>query len=141
MFESLGDDVETVDVEGWKATALKSTLESMSKVKEADSADSVRLVPMFDVYVLTQSRNLEPVLAKEHKGKVFRPAAWVSAVVLVAGRIEGVWEYETRKGQTLVTVRMFATPREKVRRGIEAEAERLAGFLDTKVAMEFVDPA
>ena len=138
MFESLGDEVETVDVEGWKATALRSTLEAMAKVKVEHS---VRLLPMFDVYVLTQSRNLEPVLAAEHKGKVFRPAAWVSAVVLVDGRIEGVWEHETRKGQTLVTVRMFATPAEKIRRGIEAEAERLEGFLDTKVAVEFADAA
>ena len=138
MFESLGDEVETVDVEGWKATALKSTLESMASMK---AERSVRLLPMFDVYVLTQSRNLEPVLAMEHKGKVFRPAAWVSAVVLVNGRIEGVWEYETRKGQTLVTVSMFATPAEKVRREIEAEAERLEGFFDTKVAVEFVDAA
>ena len=60
MFESLGDEVETVDVEGWKATALRSTLESMANVK---AEHSVRLLPMFDVYVLTQSRNLEPVLA------------------------------------------------------------------------------
>jgi hypothetical protein len=36
---------------------------------------------------------------------------------------------------------MFATPAEKVRRGIEAEAERLEGFLGTKVAVEFVDVA
>jgi hypothetical protein len=138
MFEALGDEVETVDVEGWKATALRSTLESMENVK---AEHSVRLLPMFDVYVLTQSRNLEPVLAAEHKGKVFRPAAWVSAVVLVDGRIEGVWEYETRKSSTLLTVRMFAPPAEKVRRGIEGEAERLEGFLDTKVAVEFADAA
>jgi hypothetical protein len=142
MFESLGAEVEMVDVAGWKATALRSTLESMENVK---AAHSVRLLPMFDVYVLTQSRNLEPVLRSEHKSKVFRPAAWVSAVVLVDGRIEGVWEYETRKGQTLVKVRMFATPAEKVRQGIdaeiEAEAERLEGFFDTKVAVEFVDAA
>ncbi len=31
MFASLGDEVETVDVEGWKATALRSTLESMAR--------------------------------------------------------------------------------------------------------------
>ncbi|HEX8220232.1 MAG TPA: winged helix DNA-binding domain-containing protein [Chloroflexia bacterium] len=138
MFESLGDEVETVDVEGCKATALKSTLESMAKAK---AEHNVRLLPMFDVYVLTHSRNLEPVLAAEQKGKVFRPAAWVSAVVLVDGRIEGVWEYETRKGETLVRVSMFAAPAEKVRRGIEAEAERLEGFLDTRVAVEFVEAA
>jgi hypothetical protein len=141
MFELLGDEVETVDVEGWKATALRSTVESMAKVEKVKAADSVRLLPMFDVYVLTQSRNFEPVLAQEHKGKVFRPAAWVSAVVLVGGRIEGVWEHETRKGQTLVKVRMFGTPAGAVRGGIEAEAERLEGFFDTKVAVEFVEAA
>lgn len=138
MFESLGEEVETVDIEGWKATALKSTLEGMATVK---AEHTVRLLPMFDVYVLTQSRTLEPLLAQEHKSKVFRPAAWVSAVVLVDGRIEGVWEYETRKGQTLVTVRMFATPPERVRSRIEAEVERLGGFLDTGVAVQFVGAA
>jgi hypothetical protein len=130
MFASLGDEVETVDVEGWKATALKSTLESMENMK---AGHSVRLLPMFDVYVLTQSRNIEPVLAQEHKGKVFRPAAWVSAVVLVDGKIEGIWEYETRKDQTLVKVSMFSAPDERVRRGIEAEAERLGSFFETRV--------
>ena len=62
-------------------------------------------------------------------------------VVLVDGKIEGVWEHETRKDQTLVKVRMFAPPAKKVRSGLEAEAERLEGFLDTKVAVEFVDAA
>ena len=100
---------------------------------------SVRLLPMFDVYVLAQSRNVEPLLALEHKGKVFRPAAWVSAVVLVDGKIAGVWEYETRKDQTQVQVRLFTLPGPQVRRGIEAEAERLTSFLETKVAVEFVD--
>jgi hypothetical protein len=138
MFELLGDEVETVDVEGWKATALRSTLEAMARAKPGHD---VRLLPMFDVYVLTQSRNLEHMLAKEHKGKVFRPAAWISAVVLVDGRIEGVWEYATRSGQTLVKVGMFAPPAERVRNGVEAEARRLEGFFDTEVAVEFVDLA
>jgi uncharacterized protein YcaQ len=136
LFESLGDEVEAVDVEGWNAIALRSTLDEMANVKVEQS---VRLLPMFDVYVLTQSRNLEPVLAMEHKGKVFRPAAWVSAVVLVGGRIEGVWEHETRKGQTLFKVSMFATPDVKIRTEIEAEAERLGSFLDTGMAVEFAE--
>src|SRR4051812_22471207 len=110
----------------------------MEKVK---AESGVRLLPTFDVYVLTQRRNLEPVLALEHKGKVFRPEAWVSAVALVEGRIKGVSEYETRKGQMLVKSSMFAEPSQKVREGIEAEAARLEGFLDTKVAVEFVGVA
>jgi hypothetical protein len=136
MFAALSDEVTTVDVEGWQATALRSTLDAMA---QGTPEPSVRLLPMFDVYVLAQSRNVEPLLAPEHKGKVFRPAAWVSAVVLVDGKIAGVWEYETRKDQTRVQVRLFTPPGPQVRRGIEAEAERLASFLETKVAVEFVD--
>jgi hypothetical protein len=138
MFAALGEEVETVDVAGWKATALRSTLEALAIMK---AGHSVRLLPMFDVYVLTQSRNFEPLLAPEHKGKVFRPAAWVSAVVLVDGKIEGVWEYETRKDQTRVQVRMFTPPAEQVRQGIAAEAKRLESFLATQVAVQFVDGA
>ena len=138
LFTALGDEVVTVDVAGWQATALRSTLEAMAEVK---TGPSVRLLPMFDVFVITQSRNLEPLLAKEYKGQVFRPAAWVSAVVLVDGRIAGVWEYETGKDHTLVQVRLWTTPVEQVRRGIEAEAERLAGFLATKVVVKFVEGA
>lgn len=138
MFEALGDEVETVDVEGWKATALKSTIEAMTNVQ---THPSVRLLPMFDVYVLMQSRHYEPMLAKEHKDKVFRPAAWVSAIVLVDGKIAGVWEYETRKDRTFVKVGMFTPSAEKVRSEIEAEAQRLESFLGTNVAVEFVDVA
>jgi hypothetical protein len=138
MFAALGDEVETVDVEGWPATALRSTLEALA---QAPKAPSVRLLPMFDVYVLSQSRQLAPVLAAEHKGKVFRPAAWVSAVALVDGQIAGVWEQTTRQEQMQVQVRMFTPPAEPVRREIEAEAERLESFLDIQVVVEFVDEA
>jgi hypothetical protein len=134
MFAALGDEVVTVDVEGRQATALRATLDAMM---EAKAGPSVRLLPMFDVYVLTHGRNLEPLLAREYKGQVFRPAAWVSAVALVDGKIEGVWEHETRKDRILVKVRLFTMPVEQVRQGLEAEAERLARFLDTNVVMEF----
>ncbi len=75
----------------------------------------------------------------EHKGKVFRPTAWVSAVVLVDGRIKGMWEYETRKQQTVVKVRMFDAPPPTLRREVEGEAERIGSFLGTGVAVEFLD--
>jgi hypothetical protein len=144
-FDSLKDEVVSVDVEGWKATALRSTIESVRRAGEEaghEAGHPVRLLPMFDVYVLARSRNLEPVLAIEHKGKVFRPAAWVSAVVLVAGRIKGVWEYEARKQQTVVKVRMFDAPSPALRKAVEGEAERIGGFLGTGaagVAVEFLE--
>jgi hypothetical protein len=36
---------------------------------------------------------------------------------------------------------MFTPPAAHVRKGIESEADRLGSFLNTKVAVEFVDEA
>jgi hypothetical protein len=36
---------------------------------------------------------------------------------------------------------LFAPPAERVRNRVEAEARRLEGFLDTEIAVEFVDLA
>jgi hypothetical protein len=139
-FEALRDqgEIVDVDVEGWKALALSSTIRAMQRAR---AERTVRLLPMFDVYVLARSRNLEPVLALEHKAKVFRPAAWISAVVLVGGRIEGVWEHETRKQQTAVEVRMFEEPTPELREELEREAERIGSFLGTEAAVHFPDAA
>jgi hypothetical protein len=135
-FRELEDELEAVDVEGHETFALRSSLEPM---KNLSAAGVVRLLPMFDAYT-HGSIDYDQLLPAEHRRLVFRPQGWISAVVLVDGRIGGVWEYKTRTSGTTVKVRMFATPDARVRDAIVAEAERLNSFLDTTVAVEF-DPA
>jgi len=72
------------------------------------------------------------------RGRVYRPQGWISPVVLVGGRIEGVWEYKKGSSGVTVKVEMFALPDPQVRQGIEAEAERLAGFWGTEVMIEIL---
>ena len=122
-----------MDVEGWKAFALRSSLEAMEGLS---ATGVVRLLPMFDAYT-HGLLDFDPLLPSAFRSLVFRPQAWISAVVLVDGRIRGVWEHKSKKSRTLVTVRMFAPPTAKIRKAIIAEAERLNGFLDTTVAVEF----
>jgi hypothetical protein len=50
-------------------------------------------------------------------------------VLLVDGRIEGVWRHERSGGAIAVEIAPFGRPGRDVRAGAEAEAERLAGFL------------
>jgi hypothetical protein len=76
-------------------------------------------------------------LAKAYKLQVYRPQGWISAVVLVGGAIKGVWEYKTRRGQTTVKVRLFSSPTAAIKRGIDAEAERLSAFLNTQLTLEY----
>ncbi len=135
-FRELEDELEAVDVEGLEAFALRSSLEPMESLS---AAGVVRLLPMFDAYT-HGSIDYDQLLPAEHRRLVFRPQGWISAVVLVGGRIGGVWEYKTRTSGTTVKVRMFAAPDARVRDEIVAEAERLDSFLDTRVAVEF-DPA
>lgn len=128
-------ELESVDVEGWQTFALRSSLEVMQSLS---ASGIVRLLPMFDAYT-HGLLDCAPLLPSAFRQLVFRPQAWISAVVLVDGRIAGVWEYKIKLSSTLVTVRMFAAPTARVCEAIVAEAERLNDFLDTRVVVEFAD--
>jgi hypothetical protein len=134
LFRALAGELEAVEVEGWPAYALRTTLEPMQSL---EPAGVVRLLPLFDAYTLGLGRDLEPVLPSAYKSRVFRSQGWISAVVLVDGRMQGVWEYTTSAAQTSVKVRLFAPPSTATKQGIEAEAERLNAFWNTKVVLEF----
>ena len=62
------------------------------------------------------------------KDRVYRPQGWLSPVVLVDGRIAGVWRQEARGRRLLVTVEPFANLTPRAARGVADEAERLAAF-------------
>ncbi len=134
LFQSLRDELEEVDVEGWRAFALHTTVESL---QHAEPAETVHLLPLFDAYTIGIPREHEPVLARAHKGKIFRPQGWISAVVLVNGSIQGVWRHTVRRAQTTIKVQLFTSPTAVIRQGVEAEAERLAGLFKTSVAVEY----
>ena len=58
-------------------------------------------------------------------------------MVLVDGIIRGVWDYKAKETQTLITLEMFDPPTKFIQQGIEAEAARLGGFLNTAVVLEY----
>jgi hypothetical protein len=138
LFQSLADELEAVEVEGWRAVVLRTTLEPMQSL---ELADSVNLVPLFDAYVFGLGRglDLEPLLAQAYQRLVYRPQGWISAVVLVNGYIKGVWESKTRGSKTIIKVHLFSSPTAAVRQGIEAEVERLSAFLNMQVVLEYED--
>lgn len=128
------DELEEVDVEGWRAVALRATLEPMQCL---EPSDTIQLLPLFDAYTIGMPRDVEPLLAQAYKSQVFRPQGWISAVVLVNGSIQGVWQQTTRRSQTIVKVRLFCPPRTVIQKGIEAEVERLSNFSRTKISLEY----
>lgn len=74
-----------------------------------------------------------PLYARVYQTK----AAWISPVVLVDRRMEGVWAADRRKSRATVRVELFASPAPGITRGVEAEVQRLARFWDTRIELQF----
>jgi hypothetical protein len=101
----------------------------LDDLRTAEPEGVVRLLPAFDAYVVAAPRDEAAVLAPEQRERVYRPQGWLSPVLVVDGRIAGVWRHE-RSGDVLrVEIEPFETPSKQVRAAAEAEAERLAAFL------------
>ena len=96
---------------------------------------TVRLLPAFDQYVVGAPRGDDDVVPAEHRARVYRPQGWLSPVLLVDGRITGVWSHERAGDRLVVEIEPFARLPRAVRTGAEAEAEALAGFLGSKLEL------
>lgn len=64
----------------------------------------------------------EAVLPGALKVYVYCPQGWLSPVVLVDGRMEGVWRHERRGDRLSVEIEPFARQPDWVRRAAEEEA-------------------
>jgi hypothetical protein len=133
-WERMADELAPVEVEGEKMFALKDTVEKMS---ESDGL-TVRLLPHFDPYTIAVSPRMDELLPRPGlKPRVSRKSAWFTPVVLVDGRIDGVWEHKKGRNAITVTVEMFREPTARVKRGIGAEAERLGELLGAPAEVKY----
>jgi Winged helix DNA-binding domain len=89
---------------------------------------SVRLLPAFDQYVVMATRHAERLMPGPFKDRVYRPQGWLSPVVLVDGRMAGIWRQQAKGRRLLVAVEPFAKLSPRAIRGVGEEAERLAAW-------------
>jgi len=134
LFASMKEELEEVDIEGWRAFALRATLEPMQRL---EAAETIHLLPLFDAYTIGTPRDREQLFDGIYKRLIFRLQGWISAVILVNGSIQGVWQSSTRRSQTFVKIRLFCSPTALIQKGIEDEVERLKGFFKTNVLLEY----
>lgn len=136
VFHALDDELETVNIEGYEAHILASTRSAIESAQMPDC--SVRLLPHFDPYTVVLAPQHEFLMPPEHKKRVYRNQGWISPVVLVNGRMVGVWEQKKKSKRIIVNVDLFAPQPKKVKTGIEAEAQRLGRFLDTEIELAYI---
>ena len=135
LFQSLAEELEEVEVEGWRAFALRTTLPLIQSV---EPVEQLHLLPLFDAYTIGAApRGSEPLLAPIYKRQVFNLQGWTFAVVLVNGSIQGIWQHKSRRSHTVVKVKLFTSPSASIRKGIAAEAQRLSRLFETEVLLEY----
>jgi Winged helix DNA-binding domain len=132
LIEGLGDEVAPVALDGGKYWALTTTIDEM---REASPTRSVRLLPGFDPYVIGSTKHATKLMSGDFKARVHRPQGWVSPVLLVDGRIDGVWRHERKGKRLVVDIEPFARVPKRVEREVEREAESLASFLGTPLEL------
>ena len=129
---SLGEDVSPVELGGAQAWMLSAHLR---EVPELPPSRSVRLLPAFDQYVVGASCHAHHLLPGDLRSRVYRPQGWISPVLLVNGRMEGVWRHQIKGSRVAVAIAPFVKAPAWVRRAAGQEAERLAAFLSCTLSL------
>jgi uncharacterized protein YcaQ len=128
LFDSLGDELEEIDVEGHRAYALAGDT-AFPKLQP-----SLRLLPEYDVYIMgfREREHLVPEAVREQvaahaRGRYEGPAG--VRFVIIDGAAAGLWERKKRGAR----IELQVTPARKLtparRAELEGEAERIGAFL------------
>src|SRR4051794_25525051 len=112
LIAALGDEGVPVRVEGWDAWMLARDADAAAA---AQPGGHVALLPAFDQYVVAAPREDSGVLAAEQRPRVYRRQGWLSPVLLVDGRMEGVWKHERSAGTLVVDAEAFGDPGAELR--------------------------
>ncbi len=123
LFKELGDDLAEVTVGDWKGSMLRSDLHALER-NGPPAPPPARLLPFFDPYTVAVSRQSQFLFPPKHRSKVYRPQGWISPVVLIDGRVAGVWRQPKTKGDAVITIEPFAPLTRTAKAAVAAEALR-----------------
>jgi hypothetical protein len=126
MLAALGDEAVELRIDGEDVLALAA---DGDEIASADPPDTARLLPGFDPWVVGTARYLPAQLDPALKARVYRPQGWISPVILVNGRMAGVWKHERKGSRLVVELEPFGSLPRWARAQLDAEADRLAAFL------------
>jgi hypothetical protein len=133
VLKALGDDLSEVEVDGRRAWV---NAKDVTALKKASPAKGLRLLPAFDVYV-AGTRPRASLVDSRFEDRVYRQAGWISPVILIDGRIAGVWKHDRNGRRVEIDVSPFGKLSSARRKAIGEEADRLGRYLDTPASVTY----
>jgi len=137
VLERLVSEVVEVEVEGKRVLALREDLEELRNAVLDDGEQCVRLLPSFDCFMLGH-KDKSHLVDEAYYKRVYRKAGWLSPVVLVNGRVLGVWSHKQKGKRLHITIEPFTKVSRIIHKGIHKEANDLAHLFDTICEVTFV---
>ncbi|HLW97800.1 MAG TPA: winged helix DNA-binding domain-containing protein [Candidatus Acidoferrales bacterium] len=133
VWDSMADELAEISVAGQTAWLQTSRVKH---VTEAESSDSIlRLLPSFDPYLLAHASK-KHLVVDEHYKRIFRQAGWITPVVLLNGRVAGIWETRRSSSGISVVVELFEKFSKPLLAQLEEEAASLGKFLEAPVHLK-----
>lgn len=126
----------TVKVSKQDCDILKDDADEIGAVKL--SRGVARLLPLFDPFLLAHAEKTHLLQALHYK-RVYRNQGWISAVILVDGKIVGTWAYRFERNTIIVELQPFASLQRAVRSSLSKEAAALARFFGKDLKLKFSD--
>lgn len=127
VWGSLDDELIEVSIEEKKASVLRQDCEQLMNANLREPV--LRLLPGFDPYLLAHAEKNHLVDDAFYK-RVYRNQGWISPVVLLNGRIIGIWTAAGRGKGSSFDVELFEKGSKITRAMIEEEAASLGAFLE-----------
>jgi hypothetical protein len=121
-FGELEHRLAEVDVDGERRYVLEEDLDELAST---NPAQTVRLLPGFDQYVLGPGTADVHVLPPARRNSVSRQAGWISPVVISSGIVRGTWELDGDAARIAWFREAGRAPRTLLR----AEVKRLSSIL------------
>jgi hypothetical protein len=122
---ALAGELTPVSIEGRRADVLSADVQGIAR---QPTEESVQLLPPFDPYLMGHSSR-DHIVEAANLSKVSRTAGWISAVVLVDGRVAGTWTHVAARETLRITVEPFRRLSAKTVAELRRRGESLAGAL------------
>jgi hypothetical protein len=134
VWDAMKDEMAEVSVEGELNWCLRK---SLPQLKDAGfSKPILRLLPNFDPYLLAHVSKDHLVTDKHYK-RIYRQAGWISPVVLLNGRVAGIWSISRGPAALSLNVELFEKLPTAACSQLYDEAARLGHFLDRPCRLSF----
>jgi len=125
IWDSIQEDFVEVSIEGAKAFILREDLRELEASELSEPM--VRLLPSFDPYMLAHA-DKGHLVHEDYYKRVYRGQGWLSPVILLDGRVVGLWSREKQGKKCVVKTELFEKLSKKILASIDAELERVARF-------------